>query len=85
LQALNHSSQIHQNQGLRPIFRNDPKVLPLIGGLSQAKQKRLLSYHPEIIVATPGRLKELLDESDVIFIEPIHFFSKARSSGTFQT
>ena len=34
----------------------------LVGGMSIQKQKRLLSYKPSIIVATPGRLWELMDE-----------------------
>ncbi|VDN50458.1 unnamed protein product [Dracunculus medinensis] len=31
------------------------KIITIVGGLSQQKQERLLSYCPEIIVATPGR------------------------------
>ena len=33
-----------------------------MGGMSIQKQKRQLSYKPAIIIATPGRLWELMDE-----------------------
>lgn len=38
------------------------KVCPIVGGMSIQKQERLLSYEPTIIIATPGRLWELLHE-----------------------
>ena len=38
------------------------KLCPIVGGMSIQKQERLLSYRPTIIVATPGRLWELLNE-----------------------
>ncbi len=34
----------------------------IIGGMAVQKQQRLLSKHPNIIVATPGRLWELFSE-----------------------
>jgi len=34
----------------------------LVGGLSEHKQLRLLDRRPPIVVATPGRLWELLSE-----------------------
>lgn len=37
--------------------------MPIIGGISEAKQQRLLRRGPEIIVATPGRLWDLLEKS----------------------
>lgn len=58
------------------------KTAVIVGGLSQAKQERLLERRPEILVATPGRLLQLIDEvyctllsSDSIFQEFIVFFS----------
>lgn len=33
----------------------------LIGGMSQAKQERILGYGPCIIIGTPGRIWELID------------------------
>jgi ATP-dependent RNA helicase DDX24/MAK5 len=38
------------------------KTAVLVGGMATQKQERLLSKHPEIIVATPGRFWELLEE-----------------------
>mmetsp|Transcript_60930 Transcript_60930/g.83681 ORF Transcript_60930/g.83681 Transcript_60930/m.83681 type:complete len:118 (+) Transcript_60930:170-523(+) len=38
------------------------KVCALVGGMSIQKQKRLLEAKPAIIIATPGRLWELMDE-----------------------
>ena len=34
----------------------------MVGGMSTQKQQRLLAQKPEIIVATPGRFWELLEE-----------------------
>ncbi|KAL5712117.1 RNA helicase [Ranunculus cassubicifolius] len=42
-----------------PRFTNI-RVVPIVGGMSTEKQERLLNYRPEIIVATPGRLWELM-------------------------
>ena len=36
------------------------QVVPIVGGLALAKQERQLSYRPEIVVGTPGRLWELI-------------------------
>ena len=38
----------------------DIGIIALVGGVSANKQLRLLSYSPEIIVATPGRFWELM-------------------------
>ncbi|KAL3869498.1 hypothetical protein ACJMK2_042172 [Sinanodonta woodiana] len=40
------------------------QVAAIVGGLSQHKQLRLLKRCPEIIVATPGRLWELIQEGE---------------------
>ncbi len=37
-------------------------ICPLVGGMSSQKQERLLGYEPQIVVCTPGRLWELLNE-----------------------
>ncbi|KAK9431650.1 P-loop containing nucleoside triphosphate hydrolase protein [Lipomyces doorenjongii] len=39
---------------------NPATVVSITGGLAIQKQRRLLSYFPDIIVATPGRLHELM-------------------------
>ena len=43
-------------------YEDQIKTCCLVGGMSIQKQQRLLSYKPAIIVATPGRLWELMDE-----------------------
>lgn len=40
----------------------DIKTAAIFGGLAAVKQKRMLSQYPEIIIATPGRLWELIEE-----------------------
>uniref|UniRef100_A0A8C6WIX3 ATP-dependent RNA helicase n=1 Tax=Neogobius melanostomus TaxID=47308 RepID=A0A8C6WIX3_9GOBI len=40
------------------------KTAIVVGGMSQHKQRRLLKRRPEIIVATPGRLWDLVKEKD---------------------
>jgi len=40
----------------------DIKVALVVGGLSSQKQERLLNYGPEIVVGTPGRLWELIQQ-----------------------
>jgi len=37
-------------------------VVPIVGGISAQKQERLLSKKPQVIVATPGRLWDLMRE-----------------------
>lgn len=40
------------------------QVAAVFGGIAQVKQERLLSRCPEIVVATPGRLWELIQEGN---------------------
>lgn len=42
----------------------DIRVAAIFGGLAAVKQKRILSKCPEIVVATPGRFWELVNEGD---------------------
>ena len=43
-------------------FQETIKVAAVVGGMSIQKQQRLLKYKPAIIVATPGRLWELMND-----------------------
>ncbi|XP_066590951.1 ATP-dependent RNA helicase DDX24 [Prorops nasuta] len=43
----------------------DIKIAVLMGGMAAVKQERILSKGPEIVIATPGRLWELLDEGNL--------------------
>ena len=38
----------------------DINVVVIVGGMAAVKQERLLGRSPEIVVATPGRLWELI-------------------------
>jgi ATP-dependent RNA helicase DDX24/MAK5 len=47
---------------LKLIAKHTPvKIVPVIGGLAPQKQVRLLARRPEIVIATPGRLWELIN------------------------
>ena len=37
-------------------------IVPILGGIAPQKQERLLSYKPPIVVATPGRLWQLMED-----------------------
>lgn len=39
-------------------------MVPIIGGMSVPKQVRLLSYKPDVVVATPGRLWDLFESGN---------------------
>jgi len=57
------ASQIHDH--LKDICKyTDIKVAPIFGGLSVVKQRRVLKQFPEIVIATPGRLWELVEEGE---------------------
>ena len=51
----------------------DVDVVPVVGGMSLQKQERLLRRRPEIVVATPGRLWELMHQKG-----PEHFVDLGR-------
>lgn len=40
----------------------DIKTAIVVGGMSQEKQRKMLKRSPEIIIATPGRLWDLIKE-----------------------
>lgn len=56
LQVADHIKQVARFTNIR--------VVPIVGGMSTEKQERLLNYRPEIVVATPGRLWELMSRGD---------------------
>lgn len=43
-------------------YESKIKVCAIVGGMSVEKQIRLLRYKPTIIVATPGRLWEMMSD-----------------------
>lgn len=46
---------------------SDLHAIAIVGGMSQQKQKRILKKRPEIVVATPGRLWDLIEKVCVRF------------------
>ncbi|OWF40635.1 ATP-dependent RNA helicase DDX24-like [Mizuhopecten yessoensis] len=53
-----------KNHLLRIIRHTDIKVVTVVGGLSMEKQLRVMKKCPEVVVATPGRLWELVQQDN---------------------
>lgn len=45
-------------------YFSDIRVAVILGGMAAVKQERILSKGPEIVVATPGRLWELIQQGN---------------------
>jgi len=67
---------------IHPLIPREVGCVELVGGMSVQKQQRLLRRHPQIIVATPGRLIQLIspsshdkggDETSVISLAHLEF------------
>eukprot|EP00850_Spirogloea_muscicola_P021191 SM000240S08608 [mRNA] locus=s240:45111:49660:+ [translate_table: standard] len=56
LQVCSHLTAVGKVAGIR--------CIALVGGMAPQKQQRLLSLRPEIVVATPGRLWELISSGE---------------------
>lgn len=57
------AQQVHQH--LKAVAKyTSITIATVIGGLAAVKQHRVLSKHPEIVVATPGRLWEMIQEGN---------------------
>lgn len=52
------------------------KIVTVVGGMAPQKQQRLLQKCPEIIVATPGRLWDLISEVSMYFILDVQMLLK---------
>ena len=46
-------------------------MMTLVGGMSKQKQTRLLTYAPEILIATPGRLWEFIESGQFEYLETL--------------
>jgi len=51
-------------------------VVPIVGGLAATKQERLLRHHPAVVVATPGRLWDLMKQGEkhLVDMRQLSFF-----------
>ncbi|KAK5647351.1 hypothetical protein RI129_002243 [Pyrocoelia pectoralis] len=69
VQVQNHLTQVAKYTGIQ--------VAVILGGMAAVKQERILSKCPEIVVATPGRLWELIQEgnSHLSNVENIRFLA----------
>lgn len=56
VQIKNHLTAIAKYTGIR--------IAVVLGGMAAVKQERILGKGPEIVVATPGRLWELIQEGN---------------------
>ena len=54
------------------ILSSSVRVCTIVGGLAHAKQIRQLKQHPDIVVATPGRLWEFMDNNSDIMPDFSH-------------
>eukprot|EP00007_Cunea_sp_BSH-02190019_P003747 CAMPEP_0174236500 /NCGR_PEP_ID=MMETSP0417-20130205/5617_1 /TAXON_ID=242541 /ORGANISM="Mayorella sp, Strain BSH-02190019" /LENGTH=1019 /DNA_ID=CAMNT_0015315155 /DNA_START=21 /DNA_END=3076 /DNA_ORIENTATION=+ len=45
------------------------RIVSVVGGLAVPKQRRLLGYSPEIVVATPGRLWQLIHDGEEYLVQ----------------
>ena len=52
------------------------KIVAVVGGMAPQKQQRLLQKCPEIIVATPGRLWDLISEVSMYFMLDVQMLLK---------
>jgi ATP-dependent RNA helicase DDX24/MAK5 len=63
MQITQHLRQVLVNEPLN----SRPRVEPIVGGISEDKQERLLSKKPAVVVATLGRLANLMESGHVHF------------------
>ena len=58
-------------------------IVTLVGGMAEVKQRRLLSFAPKVVVATPGRLYDLI-EAEAISLANVRVFGvHPRTSSRF--
>ncbi|KRX07546.1 P-loop containing nucleoside triphosphate hydrolase [Pseudocohnilembus persalinus] len=60
---------------MKAINKNTSKIvtiISLVGGISKEKQKRLLGYKPDIIIATPGRLWDFMEEDAHPYLQELN-------------
>lgn len=48
------------------------RVVTVVGGLSIEKQRRQLASRPEVVVATPGRLWEMMSDHTVAHLRELN-------------
>ncbi|KAL4508501.1 hypothetical protein ABPG72_003805 [Tetrahymena utriculariae] len=66
LQIEKHLNQISQNS------KEHIRIGSIVGGISKEKQRRILSYIPDILIATPGRLWDMIDNYEHECLERLY-------------
>ena len=75
VQVKNHIEMVIEENSINNKKKDDNKrfiynikIANVLGGFAKAKQlKRLNKYNPEIILSTPGRLWEIIDNDESKF------------------
>lgn len=60
--------QIHSHLG-KMVPNREIGIVTLVGGMASQKQKRMLAYGPEIVIGTPGRLWDLIQDAQVTHLQ----------------
>ena len=45
------------------------RIVSIVGGMSSQKQSRLLDYKPDVIIATPGRLMDMINSREDDYLD----------------
>ena len=80
IQVRNHLMQIIFDKDEKDPNKKDKigtyhniKIVNILGGFAKEKQLKILNkYSPEIIIATPGRLWEILDNNEASIVSTLH-------------
>ena len=64
---LAHQLTTHLSDLCTKISGTSPRIATITGGLSSQKQQRLLA-HADIVIGTPGRLWEIMSESQAVLL-----------------
>ena len=79
VQVKNHIEMVieqktkNKNEEKKKFYYNI-KIANVLGGFAKVKQLKILNkYNPEIIIATPGRLWEIIDNDEASILENLKF------------
>lgn len=78
VQVKNHIETVMQNLSKstkdKKIYIDNIRVANVLGGFAKAKQLKILNkYNPEIIIATPGRLWEIIDNDETKLMDNLKY------------
>ena len=79
VQVKNHIEMVieqknNKNKEEKKKFYYNIKIANVLGGFAKVKQLKILNkYNPEIIIATPGRLWEIIDNDESLILENLKY------------